>query len=466
MKKSFFFAAIAAVALVSCSEDSIVPNNDVQNPEELGLVPVELGIGRTLSAVTKTRGTGTVGSKSDTDNAWHFENLHVLMTQIPDAERSFGFTTIPAEGNNEALGEQFNNTFFSQPIYEQAKGAGDHGVGLNYLLFTGNRYRYYPQSGYSEFFAYYIDDAYRPTTEGLDTIPLAQSTDGNVHPNINVGEKEMTVNFKINGSQDLMAGRAINFMNEKAYDGSDSLDLQGNPVKKRGFSAKTARANVTPNIEMSHLLTRLTFGVKVGHASARGVKIDSIRVKSLTEGKMIVAYDTALVEKLSADTLIQWEPTDTLAFLVLRDTLPGQITANTIVNDTVTALGNKALLTDTAQHVISATAPVDTIAKIGDALFVNAGVVTYPMVIHVSYPHQTVDELNNPITRYLPESVPVTLKMGNDQTFEVGNSYHVNITIYGRSDIKVEATLEKWEDGGTISIDTEDPENPTYTPGV
>ena len=441
MKKSFFLAAIAAVALSSCSSDSDAPGN--QSSEETGLVPVELGLGRSMATVTpQTRGTGTVGSTSDTDNAWHYEQLHVLMTQIPyDAVPTFGFTSIQG-----ALGEQFNGTFFCQPEEQAANNGAFRGVALDYLTYTGGNYKYYPQTGFSEFFAFSSDDA----GVGADGAPGAE------HPaiQVNTDEKTMTIDFELNGSQDLMAGKATNY------------EVVGGQVM-RGFSAKTARHDTIPNIVMDHLLTRLTFGVKVGHISARGLKVDTIQVTSPNKGTLLVAYDTDTVTAVSPDKLITWDETAVNTFF-LRDSVQNHIVNRQVDVNGVVTLGQKKKLTDTpASYVIPEDATIASeIKNVGEAIFVKPGLSEYPLDVVVEYPKQVVNsQTGAPEIQYDLEHVPLTLQLGDGVVFERGKSYHVNITLYGRSDIKLETTLERWLDGGVINLDTEDPENPGYEVG-
>ena len=50
--------------------------------------------------------------------------------------------------------------------------------------------------------------------------------------------------------------------------------------------------------------------------------------------------------------------------------------------------------------------------------------------------------------------LPYTLTTTTD--FQMGYSYNVLLTINGLEQINITATLEKWGDGGTISINPED----------
>ena len=53
---------------------------------------------------------------------------------------------------------------------------------------------------------------------------------------------------------------------------------------------------------------------------------------------------------------------------------------------------------------------------------------------------------------------------GDVTEFEAGKEYKVTITIYGLEEVKVTATLVKWEDGGNIELDPDEWTEPTDSP--
>ena len=297
MKKSYLaLGLVAAVAMSSCSNDEPMVNPNQQNPAQ-DLDPISLTLSNSVADVTVgTRGTGTVGSMDLEKNNWKYEDIYVLMTtsdyrcldkakgmtkeQADAAGITWGFTS--AMGVGPFLKEQFDGKFWTRPYFNEQTQK----YGLNYYLDQNEWWdgapitKYYPMYGESQFFAFYVDDACE--AQGLSVVEspfVAVGEEGSTHLqggsvfnpypvyNINEEAKTISVNFKIDGSQDLMLGKAA-----------------GN------YSAQTARKGDVPSIKMEHMLSRLTFNVKKGAPSADMVTIKNVNVYSKSEGNMIVAY--------------------------------------------------------------------------------------------------------------------------------------------------------------------------------
>ncbi len=444
MKKSFYFAALALAVLSSCSSDPVVkPNAEVDND----LVPIELGVGTPLMSIT-TRGTGTIGSTTAADNHWRYEHVRVLMTWIPDniAKHAWGFTTRDEGNGDYAL---FGNQFYCLPDEDQT--SVDGGVALIPQL-DGNQStepnatdtRYYPQTGSSNFFAYYVDDA--AISSDLQN-PIVKTGDSapKIHDSIpaDASPAFKYVNFQMNGTQDIMAGMASH---DAAY---------------TGFSARSARHGVNPHITMNHLLTRLTFKVVPGHENAKFIKVKSISVESPNEGALTVAYDANTPKDNSE--LITWakknENTDSLKTGIFElkaldlDSKGLWYDDNTKTKKPMIDLTpfdfatefDWASLTDGYHYNSKDPTNNDFEAKsIGHAMFVAPGQTKYPLHVVLDntvqakgFADSTMDE---DIIKYLTKGT----------TLEAGNSYEVTIVVYGLSEIKVYATLSSWDEGEII----------------
>lgn len=315
MKKSYLaLGLVAAVAMSSCSNDEPIPGGNQPGVAE-GYVPVELSLTNSAADVNVgTRGTGTVGGMTTETNTWKYEDIYVLMTSsdircleasktMTDEQKAtadlWGFTS--AMGVGPFLQEQFNGKFWARPSKDESTGK----YGLNYFIDQNEWWdgapiwKYYPMYGESQFFAYYVDDACLEGERSQMTSPFeAVGEEGSTHlqggsifnpfPKIkhNVEAKTMSVDFKIDGSQDLMLGKA---------EGS--------------FSAQTARKGVegVPSITMNHMLSRLTFNIKKGAESANMVTVKKVSVYSKSEGDMVVAYkDEPKDEEGKLLPLITW----------------------------------------------------------------------------------------------------------------------------------------------------------------
>lgn len=308
MKKSYLaLGLVAAVAMSSCSNDEPLVNPNQQNPAK-DLVPVELGLTSASADVNVgTRGTGTVGGMDVASNKWQYEDIYVLMTSTDttslEAEdftvdgvkhaEGWGFTSV--KGHGPFLKQQFNGTFWARP---ESESSSVRGTNLNYFIDKNEWWndapisKYYPMYGESEFFAYYVDDAYDKNNEAAyrhmdlyvtDNAGNSQ-TGAHNYPIITKENNQMSIQYMIDGTQDLMFGHDDN--------GGE------------GYSAKTARAGKVPSITMQHLLTRLTFNVIKGAESTNMVRLNGIRVKSKNQGKMFVAYAPAPESK--PENILVW----------------------------------------------------------------------------------------------------------------------------------------------------------------
>ena len=321
MKKSYLaLGLVAAVAMSSCSNDEPIPGGNQPGVAE-GYVPVELGLTSASADVNVgTRGTGTVGSMDAAKNLWQYEDIYVLMTSrdtssleakdftvdgVKQAE-GWGFTSV--KGAGPFLKHQFDGRFWARP---ESSSSSVLGTNLNYFIDKNEWWngapinKYYPMYGVSEFFAYYVDDAcdLREASEHADDHNCVISNMlyerdeydnyqevAHAYPVItrSADENSMSIQYQIDGTQDLMWGHADN--------------------NGEGYSAKTARKNpkVTPSITMQHLLTRLTFNVIKGAKSTDMVRLNGIRVKSRNQGTMYVAFDTKTVTDKDVKSILVW----------------------------------------------------------------------------------------------------------------------------------------------------------------
>ena len=491
MKKSYIALGAIAIALSSCSNDSLPADPTNPNggqPGDNTPVPVSLGIASSTANVSvsnsRTRGTGTVGS-TDASVNWQYEDLYVLMTtddtralEASDitgtgtAAKGWGFTSFC--GTSSYMKRQFDGSFWARPVLNDTKHV------LNYKLDTNEQYasaaidRYYPLKGGSDFFAYYIDDAMPKTAEG-DLDEEYYSTDltiegtghGHKYPKITKVADYMTVNYQLNGSQDLLFGKA-------ARDGRHT----------EGFSAASSRAGVVPSIVMNHMLTRFTFQITKGaddasqsspaYTKANKVTINSIKVKSKSKGTMLVAYnpDAADIEntlttagyKRGNDFKLVWDATETT---------PATFTLMKAGTDTSTEAEGKVGLVDLGNVALGdATYGSQSSFTIGEAMFVKPDEeqytleITYTFTVREADVDNGISEVTEQMTQNLILQAPV-VKDGEEEdapiisnTFLQGKSYKINITVYGLEPVVATATLENWKDGGDIEFGgDEDPNN-------
>ncbi|WP_442916896.1 fimbrillin family protein, partial [Leyella stercorea] len=274
-------------------------------------------------------------------------------------------------------------------------------------------------------------------------VKTVDDTDAEVEANV---ATKRVVDIEIDGSQDIMAGKAAPSTDEVADLGNYADNF---------YSAYAARKGVQPNITFNHLLTRFTFEVRAGSKATAGlpaggntdaVKVTGVSVDSKTTGTLTVAYTGAAKE--AAELL----------------TFTGNASPLKLKQRSATAVNNNEALV--ALEPVSLTwtddaATMGDVLKVGEALLVAPGEKEYPLTIALS---QDVLQKVGETKVTMPLEQKATIKMDGTKTFEPGKSYKVTITVYGLEDIRVTATLVPWADGGSIDIDDDrNPNEGTYT---
>ena len=422
----FFFALAAAGMLTACSNEDTLGGNGDQNVSEQY---IRLGV---ASSKVQTRGTGTVGGMTDAENVWAGQTLWVYMLQ--KGSMDLAYYKSPAVGTTAAAEtEVFNNKKFKAPNTADNTKSG--------LATTADgTIAYYPVSDNYDFWGYRVDDA---AVGGDPVVKTVDDTGAEVEANV---ATKRVVDIKIDGSQDIMAGKAVPSADEVTKLGGYADNF---------YSAYAARKGVQPNITFNHLLTRFTFEVRAGSKATAGlpaggnteaVKVTGVSVNSKTTGTLTVAYTGATKEAA-----------DLLTFTGDASPLKLQQRSATAVdnNDPLVAL-EPVSLTWTDEN-----AAMGDVLKIGEALLVAPGETEYPLTIALS---QDVLQKVGEAKVTMPLEQKATIKMDGAKKFEPGKSYKVTITVYGLEDIRVTATLVPWADGGSIDIDDDrNPNEGEYT---
>lgn len=411
MKKLFFASALVLGALCSCSNDDVVsPVADNKAGEEIGLVPVQLTLNRP-AVVATVRGNGTVGGVDEASNKWNGEDLYVFMMC---KQKIDGNGTIPAfeksqwmystDGKDSEPQTNFYNELLKAPVDVASGDLYSTAV----ASYDADKPKFYPMdASLHDFFAYHIDNAM------LDE-------DGDGKPDFTESADKITVPFKMDGSQDLMAGKAIP-TGDVTEECSDPSIL---------YSAKSARGGVVPNIYMKHLLTRFTFEVQ-GGSNAEGLIVNKIEVESKTSGELIAAYSPTLLsegsEVLAPEDLIIFNEEKADLELKQRPETGG------------------ALEPITPQALVAAVGDEYTAFPVGEALMVAPGEEVYKIKITTTQHTGSLDHM------HVQEG---EIRVAGGAV--VGTSYKVLITLYSASEIQVQTTLSKWETGETIPVNPSD----------
>ena len=386
--------AVASLGLLaSCSSD-----DDLSTGGKNDLQQIKIGMG-VQATVGATRGTGTVGSVGAENNKWAGQAINIYM---------FNKGTLDVAQFDGV--DIYNNAEFYAPTAASTglATAADHSV------------KYYPTQSAFDFWGYRLDDAIQGEP--------AVSEDGT----------KQEVGFELNGSQDIMVGKAT----------PDEEDLAKCADETKIYSAYAARRDVQPDIVFKHLLSRLVFSVTGGNQDAcndtYGVKVTGITVKSKYTGKLIVAYTP------DAEVTNELVPTEDVTDLELMQ----RDDADTQGNHNLIELKAQGPKWDDAEDKAIKT-------NIGEAIHAVPA-DQYELTIKLK---QLVKTQTDPAAEAEKTfSYNDVIKLADDKVFEAGYSYNVNITVYGLSEIKINTTLTPWVDGGNIDMNPEDNGTPGATP--
>lgn len=395
--------AVASLGLLaSCSSDDDLSTGG--NGKD-GLQQIKIGMG--VQANVATRGTGTVGAVGAENNKWAGQAVNVYMLNK-------GTLDLAKWDDGIAI---YDNAAFYAPTAASTglATAADHSV------------KYYPTQSSFDFWGYRLDDAIQG------------------EPAVSEDSTKQEVGFELNGSQDIMVGKAT----------PDEEDLAKCADETKIYSAYAARRDVQPDIVFKHLLSRLVFSVTGGNQDAcndtYGVKVTGITVKSKYKGKLIVAYTP------DAEVNNELVPTEDVKDLELMQ----RNDADTQGNNNLIPLVAKGPEWDVDANKAKKT-------NIGEAILAVPA-DQYELTIKLQQYVKTQEAYNDGedhTAEYETRTFSYNdvIKLADDKVFEAGYSYNVNITVYGLSEIKINTTLTPWVDGGNIDMNPEDDGTPSVTP--
>ena len=417
--------AVASLGLLaSCSSDDDLSTGG--NGKD-GLQQIKIGMG--VQANVATRGTGTVGAVGEKENTWAKQTVNVYMLNKGTLDLAkFGEDPI------------YENTVLTTPT--------DNASGIATELVGGvAQYKYYPTTKTAfDFWGYRLDDADVTAAGDQDGSATAAAIKSNKFVPYTSGDS-LLIGFKIDGTQDIMAGKAVPTEEEiTKCGGEDNI-----------YSAFAARREVQPNIKFEHLLSRLNFQVLDGKKTEttdpdKAVKVTGITVKSKATGKLVIAYKGEAAFENVSDQLIVDKDADTekdaallkeLKVMQRADGAP--LTQNLEALEPVTPKWNNGMAMAT---------------QVGEALLAIPA-DKYEITINLKQKVQVKGDKSAPQEGDFQEkeyTYEADLKntVNPEKGFEPGYSYNVTITVYGLSEIVITTTLTPWKDGGNIEMNPED----------
>lgn len=425
MKKLFLMGAVASLGLLaSCSSDDDLSTGG--NGKD-GLQQIKIGMG--VQANVATRGTGTVGAVGAENNKWAGQAVNVYMLNKGTLDLAkFGEDPI------------YENTVLTTPA-DNASGIATE------LVENVPQYKYYPTTKTAfDFWGYRLDDAYVTAAGNQDGSATAAAIKDNKFVPYTSGDS-LLIGFQIDGTQDIMAGKAVPTQEEIAKcGGEDNI-----------YSAFAARRDVQPNIKFEHLLSRLNFQVLAGAESTTntktGVNVTGITVKSKATGKLVIAYqgEATTFENVSDQLIVDKDADAEKDAALLKELKVMQrdgsnLNADLVALEPVTPKWNNGMALAT---------------QVGEALLAIPA-DKYEITINLKQRVQVKGDKNSPNeeTDFQDKEYTYTADLKNtvnpEKGFEPGYSYNVTITVYGLSEIKITTTLIPWKDGGNIEMNPED----------
>ena len=418
--------AVASLGLLaSCSSDDDLSTGG--NSKD-GLQQIKIGMG--VQANVATRGTGTVGAVGAENNKWAKQTVNVYMLNK-------GTLDVAKFGDDPI----YENTVLTTP--------SDNASGIATELVGGiAQYKYYPTTKTAfDFWGYRLDDA-DVTAEGdRDGSETAAAIKSGSFVPYTSGDS-LLIGFKIDGTQDIMAGKAVPTEEEMNKCGGE----------ENIYSAFAARRDVQPNIKFEHLLSRLNFQVLDGKKTEttdpdKAVKVTGITVKSKATGKLVIAYqgETTTFANVSDQLIV--------------DKYADEEKEATLYTDLVVKQrGEHASLTDNLEDLAPVTPKWNNgmamATQVGEALLAIPA-DKYEITINLKQKVQVKGDKNSPAEgdfEEKPYTYTADLKntVNPEKGFEPGYSYNVTITVYGLSEIQITTTLTPWKDGGNIEMNPED----------
>lgn len=428
MKKLFLMGAVASLGLLaSCSSDDDLSTGG--NSKD-GLQAIKIGMG--VQANVATRGTGTVGAVGEKGNTWAKQTVNVYMLN---------------KGTLDVA------KFGTDPIYENAvlttPDGNASGIATEFDTDgTTPLYKYYPTDKNAfDFWGYRLDDANDTIAADQDGSATAAAINGNKFVPYISGDS-LLIGFKIDGTQDIMAGKAVPTQEEiTKCNGEENI-----------YSAFAARRDVQPNIKFEHLLSRLNFQVLAGAKSTTdantGVKVTGITVKSKATGKLVIAYqgEATSFANVSDQLIVDKDDNEVKEAALYKDLVVKQ-------------RGATAALTENLEDLEPVTPKWNNgmalATQVGEALLAIPA-DKYEITINLEQKVQVKGDKNHPneATDFDVKKYKYVADLKNtvnpENGFEPGYSYNVTITVYGLSEIEITTTLTPWKDGGNIEMNPED----------
>lgn len=445
MKKYLFFAAAAVFMAAGCSKSG--PKAELQFPEDDGS-PVPIIFNSNVSSVS-TKSQGAIGY--DENNGWNGKQTLYI----------YGFT------KNTDGTETIENITATPYIDCRPSSSPASGLYGEIDVRDGNNEPYY-YNGYDvyKFYAYYIDDAKVSYNEKGQPVPIVDAVAGT-----------MSLDFKIDGGQDIMIAQTyptldLNAAKKAADDelaaatGNDEAvaaatkkveELANIETKYKSiiYSSYTSRRGINPTLVFKHQLSRFVFEIIANdETTANSIKIQSLTLGANNKGTLVfVGNDYADSEYGKRDSTTRI--INAATSIVEEDGDKAYVDTNNNTLD-LAALSLKRKGADGNLVPLEEYSPKVDPEQIGESIMVIPA-ESYPLLLTMS--QDGVTQTPTPV-EYIITPSDVKAKNGAIVTaFEAGKQYLVKIKVYSLEKIDFNVELTQWDEVGEIPINPDNPDD-------
>lgn len=501
MKKQFLYAAMMVAMMASCSSendltDGAQPQAPIENPSEFAEeanYQIKLGVvAPSASAkVAATRGTGMVGGLSA--SKWNGQKVNVVMYECAINTNKTAYeptNNFAKELINGTETELMQNVEFVTPL-KSADQTTMAGLRARYIVPAQGAdpayewVKYYPLQGVFAFYGYYLDDITN-YTKPVD------------------GQDKVVTGIQIDGANDVMAAQTIPFATTKPTSATEDLsfrytELDGfdataewTTISKRAFSAWTARRGVQPILNFKHLLSQFTFEVIAGQKESVSKVVSGDSQLYDYEGGTATTVNNMNTGVTIADVYVK-DISDKFDLKLDAATPSAQITNAAKSGDgnelhlTTLPIGSTELAPGTTLVPLTTAGLTPIIptmwtgdtdpkyTKVGESLMLLPGqnAVTFYVKVTQNVPYKRAETASPdgsyPVLAYVKKEaiLPVTINftditgrdaatLGTSDVFMSGESYKIQMAVYGFQEIKIHAVLQDWKDAGSTSVTPED----------
>lgn len=431
MKNSIYIALLISVFMTSCNKEDYTGEIIEDDPSifEIEPMPVLINLGDSQYELS-TKGYGTfnnLAEKEKIDSVIWKNAIFYVYSFCKGEECDMTINWADEENNNGnicLIDASRNDTITDEIAQKGGKSARFNTSDFKLLEWAMNpdSVVYYNTADYYKsynFFVYHLDDSHVS--------------------DIDRQKDRIAIDLEIDGSQDLMAGKAELTESQNALINSKEL---GNDLKENYYSTFSANHEINPYVTLQHYLAKFRFELYPGgdlkenrdSSACFEAYVKEININSLSKAKMTVASNNEDIWPLGVEF-----DNNSSKYFPLRDRYldeEGQLQDSTQFHQR---------LVYNESDVVVENVYMRKPQPIGDDLLISPSEqVEIRMIM--------VNDRNEEFEGQEPFTLTLVPPEG-ETSFKAGKSYVVKLAIYGYQQIEANVDIVAWKDGGIEEID-------------